>query len=186
MRQVNKLVKSKGLLDGVLLPERKGKYPHPRTNSVLLAVQLVLTHLSLTASPDSKMARTWAFLDSQLMVYMPTSHRPIFRGSNCQEIDIQWTLHVASFFRNHLLGKQELSFPSYDDLSSIERPQCWNKALSTSPRQLGKHWKGCYAYVDHDELAHIRSGLHETSPVQDHVSCENGEDFQVSVSNLTI
>ncbi|KAH0303032.1 hypothetical protein KCU71_g10815, partial [Aureobasidium melanogenum] len=47
---------------------------------------------------------------------------------------------------------------------------CWTKPLSTTPLKLGKHWKGSYAYVEHDELFLIRDGQNEDYPIPDHMS----------------
>ncbi|TIA47678.1 hypothetical protein D6C79_04507 [Aureobasidium pullulans] len=178
MDRIERIAKAKGLLDCVLRrpTTRANKSP---TNPVLLAIQLILTHLSLTAPLSSKMAKVWGFPDTQAVVYLPNSSRPIFKGPTCQEIDIDWTLHVASFFRNYLLSKQEPTHIHYENLDRSERPQGWTKPLSTSPLKLGKHWKGTYAYVDHDEIAQIRSGFHEDYPVQDHMCGEDtAETFQ--------
>ncbi|KAI4722389.1 hypothetical protein E4T48_01339 [Aureobasidium sp. EXF-10727] len=178
MNRLESITKATGLLECVFRrPYARGKKSIP--NPVLLTVQLVLTHLSLTASPTSKIAKAWGFSDSQSLVYAQNSKRPIFRGPNCQEIDIEWTLHVANFFKNHLLNQHELTHLLYHDLAATERPQCWTKPLSTTPLKLGKHWKGSYAYVDHDEIVSIRDGQNEDYPIPDHMSGDGtGQPFQ--------
>ncbi|KAH0376281.1 hypothetical protein KCU92_g9856, partial [Aureobasidium melanogenum] len=49
------------------------------TQPTLLAIQLVLTHLSLTASPTLRIAKAWGFSNLQSLVYAQTSIRPIFK-----------------------------------------------------------------------------------------------------------
>lgn len=181
MTRLETIVKATGLLECVFRRPyvNRGKKSIP--NPALLAIQLILTHLSLTASPTSKIAKAWGFSDSQSLVYAQTSIRPIFKGPNCQEIDIEWTLHVANFFKNHLLNQHELTHLRYDDLSTPERPQSWTKPLSTTPLKLGKHWKGSYAYVDHEEILPIRNGQNEDYPIPDHMSGDGTDQpFQVS------
>lgn len=178
MDRLEAIVKATGLLDCVLLRPKSRK---SISNPVLLAIQLILTHLTLTASSTSKIAKSWSFSDSQTLVYTHNSIRPIFKGPNCQEIDIEWTLHVANFFKNHLLNQQELTHLRYDDLTASERPQCWKNSVSTPTLKLGKHWKGSYAYVEHDELIHIRDGQNEHYPIPDHMSGDDtDQSFQVS------
>lgn len=180
MDRLETIVKATGLLECVFRrPYVRCKKSLP--NQALLVIQLVLTHLALTASPTSRIAKAWGFSDSQSLVYAQNSIRPIFKGPNCQEIDIEWTLHVANFFKNHLLNQHELTHLRYDDLATSERPQCWTKPLSTSPLKLGKHWKGSYAYVDHDEIVLIRDGHNEDYPIPDHMSGDGtDQSFQVS------
>jgi hypothetical protein len=181
MRRLEALVKETGLLECVFRrPNVKGKKSIP--NPVLLAMQLILTHLALTASPTSRVAKAWGFSDSQTLAYTHGSQRPIFKGPNCQEIDIEWTLHIANFFKNHLLNQHELTHLRYEDLTASERPQCWTKPLSTTPLKLGKHWKGSYAYVDHDEIVLIRGSQNEDYPIPDHMSGDNSDQpFQVGL-----
>jgi len=182
MERLEAIVKATGLLECVFRRSNvKGKRSIP--NPVLLTIQLILTHLTLTASPASKIAKSWGFSDSQTLVYTQNSVRPMFKGPNCQEIDIEWTLHVANFFKNHLLNQHELTHLRYDDLTATERPQCWKKPVSPAVLKLGKHWKGSYAYVDHDELSHIRDGQNEDYPIPDHMSGDDtDQSFQVGFS----
>jgi hypothetical protein len=181
MSRLEAIVKSTGLLECVFRrPYVKGKRSIP--NPVLLIMQLILTHLALTASPTSNIAKSWGFSDSQTLVYTPNSIRPIFKGPNCQEVDIEWTLHVSNFFKNHLLNQHELTHLRYDDLAASERPQSWTKPLSAAPLKLGKHWKGSYTYVDHDEMVLIRDGQNEDYPIPDHMSGDDTDQpFQVSL-----
>lgn len=184
MDRLEAIVKATGLLECMFRCFHVGgkiSVPSP----VLLTLQLVLTHLALTASTTSNIAKAWGFSDSQTLVYTHNSIRPIFKGPNSQEIDIEWTLHVANFFKNHLLNQHELTHVLYDDLTASERPQCWNKPVSTSPLKLGKHWKGSYAYVDHDELVLIREGHNENYPIPDHMSGD-GTDQPFQVSSCSI
>lgn len=183
MDRLEAIVQTTGLLECVFLRPNVRNSKKSTPNPVLLAIQLILTHLTLTASSTSKIAKSWGFSDSQTLVYTHNSIRPIFRGPNCQEIDIEWTLHVANFFKNHLLNQQELTHLRYEDLAAVERPQCWNKPVSTVTLKLGKHWKGSYAYVDHDELIHIRDGQNEHYPIPDHMS---GDDTDQSFQNLCL
>ncbi|KAI5251286.1 hypothetical protein E4T42_04468 [Aureobasidium subglaciale] len=174
MSRLEAIVGATGLLECVFRrPHRKGRKSLP--NPVLLAIQLVLTHMSLTVSLKSPMAKAWRFSDSQTMAYASTLERPIFKGANCLEVDVEWTLHIANFFKNHLLSEHELTHVGYDDLHLTERPQCWTKPLSTSPLKLGKHWKGSYAYVDHDEIHLIRQSENGDYPIPDHM-CGEGSD----------
>ncbi|KAH0147949.1 hypothetical protein KCU67_g11653, partial [Aureobasidium melanogenum] len=115
MDRLEKIVRATGLLECVFRrPYVRSKKSTP--NPTLLAIQLALSHLSLTASPTSRIAKAWGFSDSQSLVYAQNSIRPIFKGPNCQEIDIEWTLHVVNFFKNHLLNQHELTHLRYDDL----------------------------------------------------------------------
>jgi hypothetical protein len=181
MRRLGMIVRSTGLLECVFRPPYvKGK--RSILNPVLLVIQLILTHLALTASPTSRIAKAWGFSDSQTLAYTPNSIRPIFKAPNCQEVDLEWTLHVANFFKNHLLNQHELTYLRYDDLAESERPHSWTKPLSTAPLKLGKHWKGSYAYVDHDEIVLIRDGQNEDYPIPDHMSGDDTDQpFQVSL-----
>jgi hypothetical protein len=181
LQRLEAIVKDTGLLECVFRrPHVKGKKSIPDPD--LLTIQLILTHLALTASPTSRIAKSWGFSDSQTLAYTHGSIRPIFKGPNCQEVDIEWTLHVANFFKNHLLNQQELTHLRYEDLTAPERPQPWSKPLSTTPLKLGKQWKGSYAYVDHDEILLIRDGQNEDYPIPDHMSGDNSDQpFQVSL-----
>ena len=187
MERIREVVTSSGLLDRVL--SHAGQRNSSRgivssANPLLNAIQLSLAHISLTAQPGTKPSHVWGFPDSQTMAYMPESRRPIFKGPNNQEIDIEWTLHVANFFKHYLLDHEQIAYKEYQALDAAQRPQCWNNPLSTSSKELGTHWKGCYAFLDRSDVDQIRSEWRDDAgdAVQDHLSGEdNNTCFQVSL-----
>lgn len=77
------------------------------------------------------------------MAYLTAADRPIF--NNVGQVDIEWTLHIANFFKFHFLRSDEQLYGHYAQLPDFERPQCWSKRLQSGPQKLGSHWKGSYS-----------------------------------------
>lgn len=140
MEHISRFINNHNLLSNVCRPVRNNK----KQNPLLLAIQLVLTHFSLTAEPDTARARAWSFSSSQQMAYLPSMERPILKGPSGLEVDVEWCLHIANFFKSHFLGKQEALYSAYNDLMDTERPQCWLKPLNKGSQKLGTHWKGAF------------------------------------------
>lgn len=72
----------------------------------------------------------------------------------------------------------------YDDYASFDpdqRVRPWRTKLVNGVHQLGRHWKGAYAYLDHDELAQIRTEGAEVSDLEDAFRSDDGNPaFQAS------
>jgi hypothetical protein len=113
--------------------------------------------LDLTENASSNV---YDWYQSQRVVYAAVSKRPIFGGLNNMEVDTDWALHLINFFRGHMLplvGSTSTMYPYFAELAPNERPQMWNGKLSNSPDQIGKWWKGTYAYIEQDEVVWIRN-----------------------------
>lgn len=132
-----------GLLDRVFDKRNsRGRGPATKADLLLYTIQLTLTHASLNANPMSSIAMTMRFHESQQMAYTTASKRPVF--SAVGQVDVEWTLHIANFFKYHFLRANEQLQAPYAALADCERPQCWSKMLQNGPQKLGKLWKGSY------------------------------------------
>ncbi|GAB7350915.1 hypothetical protein MBLNU459_g1427t1 [Dothideomycetes sp. NU459] len=184
MQVIRQFIYNHGLLDDVLRPapnkSAQLESRHVREDPLLIIIQLVLTHFSLTAEPSTAVAKPWRFPTSQQMVYAPSTERPIFKGPSGLEVDVEWCLHVANFFKTHFLSQAEVLFQPYNKLAPNERPHGWAKPLYSEPPKLGRMWKGAYAYVAHDEIDKIRRGDNEETAIQDQVNAKEtaGDGFQ--------
>ena len=130
----------------------------------LQAIQLLLSSRSLSFHVPSPIV--WSFNVSQREAYMDFASTPLFSGYGGLEVNMLWALHVVNFFRYHMLRDCEATLcPAFRDLSAacegMEMPQLWKKQLKTDDDciDLGKHWKGSYAYLSRREVNEIRRGV---------------------------
>jgi len=139
MEKLTSFVNMTGVLDRVFQKRPKGV----KSDSLLLTIQLALSHISLNAGLSTPASVILRFPESQQMAYSTAYTHPIF--SNTGQVDVNWALHVVNFFRYHLLRESEQLCAPYSTLTDFERPQCWSTRLRNGPQTLGKHWKGCYS-----------------------------------------
>lgn len=147
-----------------------------RDTSLLHAIQVLLTPAILCFNPWLKVPES-GFHGAQMAAYADNVTAPIFVGSQGLDIDMTWLLRNVQFWRHHFVTQEEVLTPAFEALEDNERPQWWSEQLSQSTvRQIGKHWKGCYAFVERKEIGDIRagrSGQGNCEPIMDHL---NGED----------
>ncbi|KAI9739003.1 MAG: hypothetical protein M1818_005317 [Claussenomyces sp. TS43310] len=139
-----------------------------KTASLPLLIQLCLLHVSLDPHPGSplsgaqqraRMSRLHHCHEAQEQVYKCFSHEPIFLGGSRNEINVIWLLHVANFFKFHLLkdDSEGIYADGYINMEKGNLPRAWTGRLKNGAQQLSKRWKGTYCYLPEWELQVARS-----------------------------
>ncbi|KAM0702830.1 hypothetical protein Q7P35_010262 [Cladosporium inversicolor] len=150
---------------------------------VLLAPILLGSHVWLDV-PES------GFHGAQMAAYADNVTAPIFIGSQGLDIDMSWLLKNVQFWRHHFVSGEEALAPAFAALEDNERPQWWSEKLSQGPtREIGNHWKGCYAFVERREIRDIRlgrSGQGSCKVILDHINCEDNPHEAFQNINLAI
>lgn len=142
-------------------------FPSPRScrfsgkaASLPLLIQLCLLHLSLDPTlkaidggtqRSEPFAAVYHCYEAQQYVYRCYREEPIFLEKKKMEINVAWLLHVATFFRFHLMKISEGVFgDKYITLDERKRPRAWTGRLQNETQQLAKHWKGTYCKPGND------------------------------------
>ncbi|MCJ1365269.1 hypothetical protein MMC16_004390 [Acarospora aff. strigata] len=175
LQVVHRFVKSTNLLDDIFrFPPEKGAH-----NPLLIMVQLLFTHCSL----DPNLAcETYSFAYSQKAVYGHPEDFPMFLDKHMRHINTEYLLHIANFFKYHMIRSEEHTL--YHDVLALadeEKPIAWAERLENGTKQLGKHWMGSYAFPE-DPIEYIRA-----SEPTDHVFLDvfdNEEGFQTLELNF--
>lgn len=111
-------------------------------NPRLLAVQLLLMHWSLL--PEYAF-HTYSFAHSQQAVYGTPNKFPIFTDTHMRNVNIEYLLHIANFFKYHITRSEEHTlFTDFCALDGDERPIPWTERLESGVKEFGKHWMGSY------------------------------------------
>ncbi|TKA71896.1 hypothetical protein B0A49_04540 [Cryomyces minteri] len=177
---INEFVHTHDLLHKVLCP--LGQYGEKKPDSLLTTIQLLLTPWSLDLDLD---VPTFSFECSQKAVYETTTRMPIFEGLNRMDVNMDFALHIANFFKYHLTRYDEHTlFEYFKDLAECENPKAWKGKLEDGAQKLGKYWKGSYvcgpAYLPREEIPDIRRLPTGDRIFMDHLNAEDNDcGFQV-------
>ena len=118
-----------------------------QTNPLLIAVQVLLTHIRFDMDNRTP---TYSFYDSQLTTYRHPHLEPMFGGKDRVEINMRLVLHGLNFFKHYCTTRHAALEDPYDRLPKSERVGAWARNL---PHQgacrLGKTWKGIYGADSH-------------------------------------
>jgi hypothetical protein len=131
----------------------------------------------------------FGFHEAQMMVYSDCVMAPILTGSNGQCVNLIWLSMNIQFWRHHYLTEGEPLSPYFEGLEEHELPGLWSSQLSQGKRELGRHWKGSYAFVDREEINIIRtgkSGQGSTPQVQDKLNGEEDPDTPFQLIELEL
>lgn len=155
--------KSTNLLNVIFKPlpvnSRTSSQPlaHQRIDPLLATIRVICAPLLLSLKKHF-IDGHYGFPDSQLAVYSPATWQPLFGGSCGLDINMEFVLHNVNFWRYHMVRQAEQTlYTPFAELSKAERPQWWREQLKQGGRTLGKHWKGSYAFLNHADLALLRS-----------------------------
>jgi len=162
-------------------PSRRSEEVSSRPDPLLCAVQIVLAPRLFELD---YMQGHFSFPVSQSIVYGSAEEIPIFTGCNGLDVNMEWLLHQVNFWKYHMLREEECSlFKPYTDLEDDERPRFWSEQLTQGYNQLGKHWKGSYAYLDRGVINSIRRGHDQNEQIPDEF---NGEIDTGSFQDLLL
>lgn len=127
---------------------------HEPMNDSLSAIRLMLSHFLLDqATPPG----SWfAIDDAQKAVYASTNTAPIYIGPNKDVVNMEWVFHCMNFFRYHMTTPELPLHDAMQDLDASQRPSTWYEPLKPGSYPLGSHWKGTYAFLEHEDLARFR------------------------------
>ncbi|KAF2842548.1 hypothetical protein M501DRAFT_927009 [Patellaria atrata CBS 101060] len=162
---LHRFVYNTDIIQNILRPIKQNNSVHPIHNihPGLAAVQVALSHFTLDLALNPTV---FSFDDSQKMAYECAKRAPIFTDVNKTHINMSWVLHMMNFFRWHIMRETEatLYYPYHDSLHELEKAKGWtmNPAKRVNAQQLGKYWKGTYAYLDRDEVENLRN--HPANP----------------------
>ena len=77
-------------------------------------------------------------------------------------------------------------FYAFKELDDSDRPRWWSDQPKLGTRELGKHWKGSYAYIQREEIEAMRRGLGDVEQIQDFFAGEDEayafQDMQLEVT----
>lgn len=138
LKVLQRFVKSTNLLDNVFryAPE-KGLY-----NPLLMTIQLLLTPWTLN---HEIALQSYSFAYSQKAVYAHPKDYPIFLDKYRRHINIEYLLHIANFFKYHIIRSDEHTlFQDVMALEDDEKPKLWAEKLEDGTKQLGRYWMGSY------------------------------------------
>lgn len=111
-------------------------------NPLLTVIQLLFTPWTL----DLELAfQTYSFAYSQKAVYAHPNDYPFFLDKHRYIINIEYLLHIANFFKYHMIRSDEQTL--YQDVGALdedEKPKIWTEKLDEGPKQLCKYWMGSY------------------------------------------
>ena len=130
---------------------------------------------------------SFGFPDSQVAVYSTRDQNPIFIGCNGLDVNMEFMLHNLNFWKYHMVRETENTlFYAFDELGDCDRPRWWSSQLQNEPasrKNLGKHWKGSYAYVDREDIEDVRCGRGDSLQIQDSFA---GEDQAFSFQDMQL
>ncbi|KXT02752.1 hypothetical protein AC578_5441 [Pseudocercospora eumusae] len=161
---------------------------HERTNPLLQTLQLMATPniLDLDRRRYGGDSQVWGFPESQQMAYATATERPIFKGCNGLDVDIEWCLHQINFWKYHMIREEECTlYEAYTELDVAERPQFWPSVLTDSGNAtIGKSWKGAYGFLTREEdIEVVRTGKNRDTQVNDEF---NSDDFRGEFQDLEL
>ncbi|EME88258.1 uncharacterized protein MYCFIDRAFT_76089 [Pseudocercospora fijiensis CIRAD86] len=131
-------------------------------------------------------SHVWGFPESQQMAYATATERPIFKGCNGLDVDIEWCLHQINFWKYHMLREEECTlYEAYANLDIAERPHFWSSELTNNGRAtVGKSWKGAYGFLTREQdIDVVRTGNNREIQVVDEF---NSDDFRGEFQDLEL
>nr|POE47505.1 casein kinase ii subunit beta-2 [Quercus suber] len=170
-----------GILRIVFKPHTSSQFSQDRRlryrpAPLLALIQVLMAPDLLSLSPTTSID-VFSFPESQQWVYGTVKTHPLFRGCNDLNVDMEGVLHHINFWRYHMLRPEELTL--HNALSALEQHECprfWSGLLKQGKKQLGKHWKGSYAYLHRETMPDMRAGEGHNDNIQDSVNREGEED----------
>lgn len=121
------------------------------------------------------------FNESQQVVYNTPEQAPLLKGIHGMGVNMEYVLHNINFWKHHMLRPEEATlYRAFSELSKQDRPRWWSSQLKQGVSNLGKNWKGCYAYISPHDLGFLR---YEDAEALD---CFGGEEDGYEFQNLTL
>lgn len=146
---IEKFALGTDLLQNVLRPDRVKDQ-----NPFLMVIQIMLSHLRFLPEMDGI---ALGFVDAQRAMYTSRQKECIFGGKNMSEINMWWVANAFEFFKHHLGSHENPEIQrEYRLLEGHDTIKAWRKPLINGAPHLGKHWKGAYAYLEHNEVSVLR------------------------------
>ncbi|KAK5137404.1 hypothetical protein LTR08_008982 [Meristemomyces frigidus] len=183
LSHITNFILNHDLLHVVMLAEKDGKDFHCIPKPLLQTIQVMLAPALLNTQNERFMQYSYGFPDSQMTVYGTALDCPIFGGCNNLDIRMDFLLHHLNFWKYHLRRDEHTLFSAFAALDAAEMPRFWRQQLKTGANQLGTHWKGSYAFVDHPVIKHVRAGKGQNRAIQDEF---NGETDLASFQDLRL
>ena len=101
-------------------------------------------------------SHVFGFDDSQYAVYQPPTLIPLFALDH--GLNLEWFLNCINLFREHMMNEQiKTMFDRFDALEVTEKPSAWRGPIIQGVQPLSRNWRGTHAYLDHKQLARLRS-----------------------------
>ncbi|KAM3089335.1 hypothetical protein ACMFMG_000939 [Clarireedia jacksonii] len=125
-------------------------------DTLVMVIQLCLTPISWDPRYCNNSVSHFDW--SQFEVYAAPQQQPVFVGQWKNDLNVQWCLHVANFFKFHLKAKngEGVLAHAFAALSQDQLPRAWLGRLQQGTQKLESNWKGAYFYLDRDELTRMR------------------------------
>jgi hypothetical protein len=148
------VLESRLLLGGRRPPPPKAN-EHPAVHVSLAAVRLMATHFLFD---QALQPGSWfAIDDAQKAVYAASNVVPLYIGPKKDVLNMDWALQCLNFFRYHMtVPDASYLHDTMRDLDESQKPSAWKGPLKPGSHPLGSHWKGTYAFLEHNDLARFR------------------------------
>ena len=133
---------------------KAGKNEHENVHTTLAVAKLMCCQFLFNLNGLEH--RVFGFDDSQYAVYQPPTMIPLFTLDG--GVNLEWFLDCVNFFREHMTnGQIGTMFDKFNVLEVTEKPSAWRGPIIQDVQPLSKNWKGTHAYLDHKQLAKLRS-----------------------------
>lgn len=164
-----------------------GEFRYNSGTPLLQAIQVALAPIILDLDDENPLVHhtTYNFPKSQQIAYATANNRPIIGGFTGLEVDMDWALHQLNFWKYHMIREEECTlFAAFQGLADGEQPTFHTSQLTdqTAPA-IGKHWKGAYAFVTHEDIVDVRDGNNEDPNIQDEF---NSDEVLGDLQDLTL
>ncbi|KAH9835087.1 hypothetical protein Tdes44962_MAKER08589 [Teratosphaeria destructans] len=194
MKAIHQLFINHDILLFVLQPERNLNLSLGRTTrstkqammltiptDLLQTIQVMLAPALLSLNHHHIITNHFDFPTSQEYAYGTAADATykIFTGVNGMDVNMTWVLQNLNFWKYHLTRQAELTlWSAYKDLEDADKPRFWSRQLQNGNLDLGKNWKGSYAYVDRPVIHQIRRGEGHEKIIQDEFNGDHHDAFQ--------
>lgn len=106
---------------------------------------------------------------TQQCVFGTAADFPLFRhhAKTEVEVDMESVTRHLHFWKFHMTDPDEALHVAFSNLKPHERPRYSPSPLRHGGSRPGRHWRGCYGYLDRPDLWDVRDGQGHDERIQD-------------------
>jgi hypothetical protein len=165
MERLKEFVLESRLLLGGRRPPPPKANEDPTVDVSLAAIRVMATHFLFDQALQP--GNWFAIDDAQKAVYAATNEAPLYGGPYKNILNMEWVLQCVNFFRYYMSGPLASDLhDTMQDLDESQKPSAWEEPLKSGSYPLGSHWKGTYAFLEHNDLRRFRKLAREGKHAQ--------------------